>query len=56
MIPILTTYQAINTKIAQFTMRERRDKTWQQNKQLSTQEQENVKVQALKSVPLVNGF
>lgn len=38
------------------TMRERRDKTWQQNKQLSTQEQENVKVQALKSVPLVDGF
>lgn len=56
MIPILTTYQAINTKIAQFTMRERRDKTWQQNKQLSTQEQENVKVRALKSVPLVDGF
>ena len=39
-----------------FTMRERRDKTWQQNKQLSTQEQENVKVQALKSVPLEDGF
>lgn len=28
-------------------MRERRDKTWQQNKQLSTQEQENVKVQKI---------
>ena len=34
----------------------RRDKTWQQNKQLSTQEQENVKVRALKRVPLVDGF